>query len=83
MFGRTARLTTKGQVTIPADVRRLLGVGQHDQVTFLVEAGEVRLTASAVSVVARTAGVLKDSQPRLSAREEKLIASSAMVAEHS
>ncbi len=36
-------ITTKGQVTIPAEIRRHLGVGQHDQVAFVIEGDEVRL----------------------------------------
>ena len=31
---RSARITSKGQVTIPADIRRALGVGDGDTVTF-------------------------------------------------
>ena len=37
------RLTRKGQVTIPAAVRRLLGVQPNEQVAFSVEDGEVKL----------------------------------------
>jgi AbrB family looped-hinge helix DNA binding protein len=36
-------ITTKGQVTIPAEVRRHLGVGEHDQVAFVIENDQVRL----------------------------------------
>jgi len=31
---RVARITSKGQVTIPADLRRELGVGEGDSVVF-------------------------------------------------
>ena len=36
-------ITTKGQVTIPAEVRRHLGVGQHDRVAFVIEDDQVRI----------------------------------------
>ena len=29
-------ITTKGQVTIPVEIRRLLGVASHDEIAFLV-----------------------------------------------
>lgn len=39
----TTTITQRGQVTIPAEVRRLLGVKPRDKVTFTIEDGEVRL----------------------------------------
>jgi AbrB family looped-hinge helix DNA binding protein len=80
MLQRSARLTTKGQVTIPIDVRRLLGVRAHDEVTFVVENNQVRLTP-ATSVVTRTAGMLKDGPRRVSPREEKSAAEEAIAEE--
>ncbi|WP_300264359.1 AbrB/MazE/SpoVT family DNA-binding domain-containing protein [uncultured Cloacibacillus sp.] len=38
----------KGQITIPKDVREVLGVESGDRVTFIVESGSVRLVNSAV-----------------------------------
>jgi AbrB family looped-hinge helix DNA binding protein len=39
-------ITSKGQVTIPAEVRRHLGVGDRDKIAFVLDDnGEVRLTA--------------------------------------
>ncbi|MBI2849166.1 MAG: AbrB family transcriptional regulator [Chloroflexi bacterium] len=70
-------ITIKGQVTIPVEIRRLLRVGPHDKVAFLVEVDQVRL-APATSVVARTAGVLKGDVLRLSPQEEKAAAEEAM-----
>ena len=40
---QTSTLTTKGQVTIPADVRRRLGLHPGDRVAFIVDGDEVRL----------------------------------------
>ena len=38
-----ARITSKGQVTVPVEVRRLLGLRTGDQITFDVESGGVRV----------------------------------------
>jgi antitoxin PrlF len=39
-----ARVTTKGQVTIPAEVRKALDIGEGDDVLLeVVEAGEARI----------------------------------------
>lgn len=40
---RTSALTTKGQVTIPAEVRRRLGLHPGDRVAFVVDGDDVRL----------------------------------------
>jgi AbrB family looped-hinge helix DNA binding protein len=39
----TATITSKGQITIPREVRRELGVSANDQLVFVVQNGEVRL----------------------------------------
>jgi len=47
----TATLTTKGQITIPADVRRSLNVEAGDRVEFVqVEPGRFELIAATGSV---------------------------------
>lgn len=73
-------VTSKGQVTIPAEIRRLLGVGRGDKVAFIIEGDQVRLT-SAIGVVERTAGALKTDQPALSAEELRQAAEQAIARE--
>ncbi len=47
----TATLTSKGQITIPADVRRILNVQSGDRVEFVqVEPGRFELVAATRSV---------------------------------
>ena len=47
----TATLTSKGQITIPADVRRLLNVQTGDRVEFVqIEPGRFELVAATHSV---------------------------------
>lgn len=43
MTGRQTIVTEKGQVTIPADVRRALGIMPHDPVEFEVDGEFVKL----------------------------------------
>ena len=40
---RDATLTSKGQVTIPAEVRRRLGLRPGDHIGFVIDGDEVRL----------------------------------------
>lgn len=75
-----SRMTVKGQVTIPAEIRRRFGIGPHDTVAFVVTDDEIRLMP-AKSVVARTAGMLGSDQPRLSEEEEARLVELAWVEE--
>ena len=43
-------MTQRGQITVPAEVRRLLGLKPRDKVTFAIEDGEVRLVPAAFTV---------------------------------
>lgn len=50
-FIDNAKVMAKGQITIPKDVREILGISNGDRVTFVVENGNVRLINSAVYVM--------------------------------
>ena len=47
-FIDNAKVMSKGQITIPKDIREILGISCGDRVTFVVENGNVRLINSAV-----------------------------------
>lgn len=47
-FVDNAKVMAKGQITIPKDVRRVLGVSNGDRVSFIVEGNTVRIVNSAV-----------------------------------
>ena len=47
-FVDNAKVMSKGQVTIPKDVRDVLGVANGDRVSFIVEGNSVRIVNSAV-----------------------------------
>lgn len=71
-----ATLTSKGQITIPVEVRQRLGLKRGDRVIFEVADHEVILRRGA-SVVAATAGVLKSQRPPLSAEGLRAAAETA------
>lgn len=65
-------VTRKGQVTIPALIRRKLRIKEGDKVSFIMENNKVLLKYTG-SIVERTAGMLKSRKPSLTAgqlREE-------------
>lgn len=47
-FVDNAKVMAKGQVTIPKDVREVLGVASGDRISFIVEDNTVRIVNSAV-----------------------------------
>lgn len=47
-FIDNAKVMSKGQITIPKDIREILGISCGDRVTFVVENGSVRLINSTV-----------------------------------
>ena len=47
-FIDNAKVMSKGQITIPKDVREVLGVNSGDRITFIVENNSVRIVNSAV-----------------------------------
>jgi antitoxin PrlF len=75
-----ATVTIKGQVTVPAEVRRRLGIRPRDKLAFVLDGDVVRLVRRG-SVVARTAGALKGSTPTMSAEEMREAAEAAIADE--
>lgn len=47
-FIDNAKVMSKGQITIPKDVRDILGISNGDRVSFIVEGNTVRIVNSAV-----------------------------------
>ena len=47
-FMDNAKVMSKGQVTIPKEVRKVLGISSGDRVTFIVEGQNVRVVNAAV-----------------------------------
>jgi antitoxin PrlF len=75
-----ATITSKGQVTIPVEVRHSLGLKQGDKVTFVVEDRQVVLCRTG-SVVTATAGALRSAQKPLGAEDLRAAAEAGIVEE--
>ena len=59
----TTTITQRGQVTIPAEVRRLLGLKPKDKVTFTIEDGDVRLAPASFDLASAYGSVKPKQQP--------------------
>lgn len=53
VFVNDARVMAKGQVTIPKNIRTILGVNTGDRVTFVVDGNEVKVVNSAIYALQR------------------------------
>jgi antitoxin PrlF len=68
-------ITSKGQVTIPAEVRKHLGIQNNDQVAFVIDAeGKVQLKVPRYQSVASLRGAAGSLNKNLSWKEMKHIA---------
>lgn len=73
-------VTRKGQITVPAEIRRALGIKKGDKVAFVMEDDQVRLVPKG-SVVENTAGMLKSKEPPLTAEALRDVAEKAIAEE--
>jgi AbrB family looped-hinge helix DNA binding protein len=76
MKERVSSVSPKGQVTIPAEIRQMLGVKPKDKVAFRVEKGEVKivpapslLEASYRAIPALKRSVSLEEMERIAAEE--------------
>ena len=60
----TATLTTKGQITIPKEVREHLGVDTGDRLSFVVQADGTVIVQPLTRHVRELAGLLRRPRPR-------------------
>lgn len=70
-------LTRKGQITVPAEMRRALGLKEGDRVVVTLKGNEVRV-ARIGSVVEQTAGMIKGRGRAPTERELKEFAEEAI-----
>lgn len=75
-------ITRKGQVTIPAELRKSMGLKRGDKVAFIVTKKRIELS-KAESIIEKTKGMLKGDEKPLTAKElrklgEQLIADAAV-----
>jgi AbrB family looped-hinge helix DNA binding protein len=65
-------LTTRGQVTLPAEIRKMLGVQPRDKVTFEVEGTDIRIVPSTFTVASVRGSVPALAQARPLAEIEEI-----------
>lgn len=71
-----ATITSKGQITIPVEIRKHLGLKVHDRITFIIDStdGSVRVQPARFPNVASLAGFAGSLQAPLSLNEMRDIA---------
>jgi len=74
-------VTRKGQITIPAEVRRALGINRGDRMAIVVENDRQVCLTRSESAVMRTAGLLKSEKPAIPAEELQTVAEQAIADE--
>ena len=77
-MSKATTVTTKGQVTIPIEIRKALGIEPHDKIEFVLEGDEARIRKRR-SKIRELAGSLPPLPPGMSiddaiaeAREERI-----------
>lgn len=71
----TSTITSKGQITIPVEIRRLLGLTAPGKVTFIIEDHEtIRVRPAKYPNVRSLVGTAKSKDPSLSWQEMRDIA---------
>ena len=73
-FVNDARVMSKGQVTIPKNVRAALGIDTGDRVTFIVDGSNVRIVNSAVYALMRLQEQMKGESEKAGFMTEEDVA---------
>lgn len=73
-FVNDARVMSKGQVTIPKNVRAALGIDTGDRVTFIVDGSNVRIVNSAVYALMRLQEQMKGEAEKAGLMTEEDVA---------
>lgn len=73
-FVNDARVMSKGQVTIPKNVRAALGIETGDRVTFIVDGTNVRVVNSAVYALMRLQEQMKGEAEKVGFMSEDNVA---------
>ena len=65
-----AKITSKGQVTIPIDIRRKLGVKEGDKILFVEEAGKVYILNASMEALRKAQAAFADEAQRVGLNDE-------------
>lgn len=69
-----AKVTSKGQITIPIDIRRKLGVKEGDKILFIEEQGRVIMMNSSMDALRRAQNAFAGEAERLGLKNEQDVA---------
>ena len=74
-----AKVTSKGQITIPIDIRRKLGVKEGDKILFVEEQGRIIMMNSSMDALRKAQAAFAGEAERLGLKDEQDVA--ALVSE--
>ena len=66
-----AKITSKGQITIPASIRKLLGVKDGDKVLFVQEGNRVVMMNASVNALSEVQKALQGMAQELGVKDEQ------------
>jgi len=69
-----AKITSRGQITLPIDIRKKLGVREGDKVVFIEDQGNVMVFNAAKIAFANMREAFKGEADRLGLKDEKDVA---------
>jgi AbrB family looped-hinge helix DNA binding protein len=69
-----AKVTSKGQVTIPIDIRRKLGVKEGDKILFLEDRGRIFVMNSSMEALRKAQEDFAGEAERLGLKDEQDVA---------
>lgn len=69
-----AKVTSKGQITIPIDIRRKLGVKEGDKILFMEEQGRIVMMNSSMEALRKAQAAFAGEAERLGLEDEQDVA---------
>ena len=69
-----AKVTSKGQVTIPVEIRKKLGIKNGDKVLFIEDAGRIYMMNSSMEALRKAQIAFKGEAERLGLKNENDVA---------
>lgn len=69
-----AKVTSKGQITIPVDIRRKLGVKEGDKVLFVEDRGRIYVMNSSMEALRKAQAAFAGEADRLGLQNEQDVA---------
>ena len=66
-----AKVTSKGQITIPIDIRRRLGVKEGDKILFIEEQGKIVMMNSSMEALRKAQAAFSGEAERLGLKDEQ------------